>query len=358
MAGRVFLRNKTYWISFSYKGKEFRKSALTDKKREAERILAHYLSLCARGEFAGFGEARETLTVGELFDDLIADAKQRQLRDVSTMEHRVKSMRKAWGTSEAARLTERQIDLYVKERLTAGAFPATVNCEMQYLSQAFKLTRRKKLMAASPHIARLKVQNARQGFFRREDVERVIAGLPAYLQDFVWFAYLTGWRKNEIASLEWRDIEGTIHLRPEMSKTAEGRVLTLVGELHAIVERRRAARKELIPLVFHRDGWRINNFYAHWQRACAAAGLPDRLFHDLRRTAVRNMTRAGVPRPIARQISGHKTDSVYERYDIVDEEDIRNGLLKMQHYIAQNEKTVIPLRETRTGDAQQKSAEP
>ena len=342
MPGRVFKRNNIYWIGFSHRGKEYRKSSKSKKKREAERILAYYLGQCAREEFKGFQDDRPILTVNELFDDLIADATQRQLRDITTLRLRLPRMREAFGKTPAADLTERQIDLYVKKRFEAGRAPATLSCEMQCLAQAFKLAMRKKLLEKMPHIPHFKVYNARQGFFEDADFNRVVSFLPEYLQNVARFGYLTGWRLKEIRTLEWRDIEGdTIRLRPEVSKNAEGRLLIAVGALKEILDTQRALRKELVPYVFHRNGVRIHPFHYFWRKACKQAGVPGKLFHDLRRTAVRNMTRAKVPRSIAKKISGHKTDSIYERYDIVDETDIRDGLLQLQHYVAAQDRTIV-----------------
>jgi len=76
------------------------------------------------------------------------------------------------------------------------------------------------------------------------------------------------------------------------------------------------------PWVFNRGGCRIIDFRVGWAKARKAAGVPDLNFHDLRRTAVRNMRRDGVPQVIRMKISGHKTDSMERRYNIVDGEDI------------------------------------
>src|SRR5437763_7576386 len=97
MAGRTFKRGETWHIAFSYKGNEYRKSALTNKKREAENLLAFYLGQCARGVFKGFEDMEPDLTVNDLFDALIRDAERRGLRDVKTMKQRVGAMRKAFG---------------------------------------------------------------------------------------------------------------------------------------------------------------------------------------------------------------------------------------------------------------------
>ena len=103
-------------------------------------------------------------------------------------------------------------------------------------------------------------------------------------------------------------------------------------ELRSVLEAQDALRKELTRRgiicrwVFHREGKAIRNLRMAWKVACNKAGCPGRIPHDLRRTAVRNFERAGVPRSIAMQITGHQTESVYQRYDIVDEADLVDGL--------------------------------
>jgi integrase len=68
----------------------------------------------------------------------------------------------------------------------------------------------------------------------------------------------------------------------------------------------------------------------HWISACEAAGYPGKLIHDFRRTAVRNLERAGVPRSTAMQMVGHKTEAIYRRYAIVDEQMHREGAAKLE----------------------------
>jgi integrase len=125
-------------------------------------------------------------------------------------------------------------------------------------------------------------------------------------------------------------------LRPQISKNHEGRVLPLSADLHAIIARRAAERHDLVPLVFHRHGQPVRDFRKAWATACTKAGCPGRLFHDLRRTAVRNMVRAGGPEKVAMAISGHQTRSIFDRYNIVNERDIHDGLTKVATYLRQD----------------------
>ena len=106
--------------------------------------------------------------------------------------------------------------------------------------------------------------------------------------------------------------------------------------LEALLKRRREVDEnrekqlgEKVPWVFHRDGGKIVNPYKAWRSACRRAGLEGKTLHDFRRTAVRNLERAGVPRSVAMQLTGHRTESVYSRYDIVDEQDLQDGIARL-----------------------------
>ena len=200
-------------------------------------------------------------------------------------------------------------------------------------------------LSTAPKIRRLsEMGNARQGFFEQEDFEAVVCFLPEDLRDFARFSYLSGWRKGEIRSLKWADVDmsgAVLRLRPESSKNGHGRMLILEGEIHEIIKRRnanQACRQKDGTLafslyVFHRTGEPIGDIRKVWTTACNRAGVKGKLFHDLRRTAVRNMIRAGVPERVAMEISGHKTRAIFDRYNIVSEDDLRNAMRRTQEFL-------------------------
>jgi integrase len=172
--------------------------------------------------------------------------------------------------------------------------------------------------------------------------------LPAYLKPVALFAFTFGWRKSEILDLKWDRVEfaaGTVRLDPGTTKNREGRVVVLTGDLKRILlgqwEQARTMVlkrnpeagprdvREAIPWVLHRGGKGIKDFRSAWATACKTAGLTGRIPHDFRRTAVRNMVRAGIPERVAMMISGHKTRSVFDRYDIVSEGDLREAAQRL-----------------------------
>lgn len=285
------------------------------------------------------GQEAPALSLQEVLDDFEVDCQERGLAGYARIHSHLNPVRCYFKEIEAAQVNPRRIDLYRKHRLSQGRTRATINREVQYLGQALRLAVKKQLLPSAPAIAKYPEQNARQGFFEVEDFERVLLLLPEDIQDFVRFGYYSGWRRGEIAQLEWRDVEDQIiRLRPEISKTRDGRILALVGEIAAIITRRRLVQRPDVPWVFYRwrqgKYWPVGRFDKVWKKACTQAGVTGRLFHDFRRSTVRNMTRAGVPEKIAMDTTGHKTRAIFDRYNITNEEDIRQGQLRTQAYLA------------------------
>jgi integrase len=184
----------------------------------------------------------------------------------------------------------------------------------------------------------LREDNVRQGFLDNAQFQSLRDALPVELRDPVTFLYLSGWRSGEMKTLEWRDVDlhnQMISLRPENSKNRQGRKLPLTGELLEVLKRAHSRRRLGLSRVFHRDGKPIGEFRKAFQTAAKAAGLNGHYVpYDLRRCGVRNLTRAGISTNVAMALTGHKTASVFRRYDIVDENDLRTAFEKRDTHLA------------------------
>jgi integrase len=192
-----------------------------------------------------------------------------------------------------------------------------------------------------PFIQMLKENPPRKGFFEHGDFLALRNNLPEHLKGFTTLGYKTGWRFSEISSMTWKQVDlfqGIVCLNPGETKNDEGRTVYLDQELKDIFASLWEARKKalnLLPWVFlNEDGTdRIKQFRRPWQTACKKAKAGNRLFHDLRRTAVRNMVRSGIPERVAMMISGHKTRSVFDRYNIVSDTDLKLAAQKQEIYL-------------------------
>jgi integrase len=329
-------------MSFGFNGKMIRQSTGTENREEAVKIRKQKLDEIGADRI-GLKKfvAPKRVTVNELLDALEADLKLREIRSLKNLMSHAVPVRSYFGTARANSITAEAVDKYMLMRRAAGRSPATCNRETFQLLSALRLGYKRGLLASAPEIRFLSERgNARQGFFERPEFERVVAELPLYLQDVARFGYITGWRRGEILTLEWTDVDrsaGEIRLRPEHSKNKHGRVVPLEAELADLIERRWKARRvgdRVATHVFHYRGARIASIQRAWRSACERAGVGRLLFHDLRRTAVRNMIRAGVPESHAMAITGHKTRSMFSRYNIVVTEDLRSALRRIQSHVA------------------------
>jgi integrase len=370
--GRIFTRNGSayLWCAYYLRGKEYRESTGTASPDKAAKFLKHRLKEVGADQIgkANFvGPQQERIKVSALLDALEADYRLRG-KDSAQFRAHLKHIREYFGAWRAVEMTAEAVDKYISARQEAGSAAATINRSTQLLAQAFKLAIERKHLSSAPQIRHLSEKgNARQGFFADSDFHAVRNNLPECLRDFVQFGYLTGWRKGEIASLRWSDVEGdVVRLRGENAKNGEARSVTLSGDLADLIERRHAQRQVetktsvlLSAFVFHLNGEPVGDFRKAWATACVAAGLGQfvcdrcnqpidghtceackggaryvgRIFHDFRRTAVRNMVRAGVPERVAMTISGHKTRSIFDRYNIVNEADLREAMQRTQTYL-------------------------
>ena len=335
-----------WWVAYCHNGQEVRESTGTSEERKAQKILRSRIQQIANDNagIQSFHPKATRLTVEDLLTGLEQDYEIRGKLSPSIKSH-LKRIREHFGEMRALTLEAATIDAYIAEQLKTIA-PATINRGTQLLTQAYNLAIKRGTIGRKPYVRKLPEQNTRQGFFEPDEFEAVVAHLPGYLQDASRFAYFCGWRRGEVFTLEWSDIDveaRTARLRPEHSKNGHGRTLALVGDLWAIIERRLAARTHkrkdgtirISTYVFHRQGARIVEIKKAWKKACEAAGVPHRLFHDFRRTAVRNMVRAGVPESVAMKVTGHRTRAVFDRYNIVDERDVREAMTKTQAYLNQ-----------------------
>ena len=124
------------------------------------------------------------------------------------------------------------------------------------------------------------------------------------------FAYFTGWRpRDEVLKLPWRNVDfeaGTVRLEPGTTKTKDGRIIYMTPQVKEVLtqswERTKLLQRDrgqIIQLVLQNEGMPIVNYYKQWHRACRAAGVAGKIPHDFRKTAVRNMVRAGIQERVA-----------------------------------------------------------
>jgi integrase len=347
-----------WWIQYCKDGRVCRESSKRDGRpgnlSDAADLLKRRIKEIGSGTFGG--PRIDRIKVGELLDDLLLDYKMNNAKSYKDFAEPIVRLhlRPAFGHLRASRLTTTLVNAYRDQRLESEAAPATVNREMALLRRALNLGRRQtppKVLVA-PYIPMLTEDNIRTGFYEHDEFLALRAAIEEAVRPVLTFAYYTGCRRGEILSLRWPQVElhnRVVVLEPGTTKNGQGRILPLAegGELYKVLAMQKAIRDQQCPdcpWVFFRvrngAGEPIREFRAAWEAAAKAVGLVDEtgevnhLFHDFRRTGVRNLIRAGVQEAVAMRISGHKTRSVFDRYNIVSDRDLHDAARRLEGYVS------------------------
>ncbi len=314
------------------------------------------------------GPDAEKVTVSELADGVVTDYRVNEQDSLDKAIRSANRIKGFFGNAKAHSVGGDLIKRFITRRQEERSANATINRELAFLKRAFNLGIQAEKIVRKPYIPMLKENNVRTGFFEYGEFIALRNALPDYFKPVATFAYYTGWRKEEILRLRWNQVDlqaGEIRLNAGTTKNDEGRVIALDGELLETLQAQWERRKVvtipgqtptlLCPYVFHRNGKPIKDIRDVWQSACVKVGLGrfievetngekkteyvGKLFHDFRRTAVRDMVRAGIHERVAMMISGHKTRSVFDRYNIVSPDDLREAARRRQEHVANQEKT-------------------
>ena len=369
-SGGVFLKRRTWWICYyGADGLRHFESSGSERKGDAVRLLQRKVG--ARDNNLPVIPYAERLTFDDgakaVIDDFVANGK----RSLAVVQRRIdKHLRPYFGGRRLAGITSADVTAYVAHRQRQGIVRekevqaedgpgrmerqavrvadvsnGEINRELQILKRIFGLAIKSGRLATKPHISLLREAAPRSGFFDRAQIEAVVTHLPDSIKPVIEFAFITGWRlHSEILPLEWRQVDfasGVVRLSGDQTKNGEPRTFPMTADLRALLQARQAEHEcvkrqgHLTPLVFFRmvakgrGGEKqpkpIKAFAKAWRAAGVAAGLPGRIPHDLRRSAVRTFIRAGLSEHVAMKLSGHLTSSVFRRYDIVSESDLRSA---------------------------------
>jgi integrase len=337
--GCVYRRGQVFWLKWTdaFGRTRYRSSGSADRT-VAENMLRDELKRKADG-LAASPDPRHTW-VDDLLEALQNRYRVEGRRSLERLDDAIEHLLRMFRRVPAAQVKGADVLRYANLRLEEKAKPATINRELAALRAAYRLGLDNDIIVAMPRIRLLPENNARQGFAEAKQVLTICRRLPPDLADAVQFMFITGWRsRSEVLPITWAQVDfqaGFVRLEPGTTKNNEGRAFPLIPELRALLERRQAitrrcerAQGRIIVHVFHRYGKPIRSLRRAWRTACREAGRPGLLLHDLRRSAVRNLERAGISRSVAMKLIGHKTEAVYRRYAIVAESDLREAGTKL-----------------------------
>ncbi len=336
--GSLYRRGNVWWVKYYRNGKSYRESSQSTKKMVAKKLMDRREGEISKGKLPGVHY--EKVTFDQLAEDFLRDYRINRRKSITRAEGSIEKLKEFFEGYRVPEITTQKVNEYIEIRMQTKAANATINRELSALKRLMNLGGKQSppLVERVPYIPMLKENNARKGFFEHGEYLALKEALPDYLKDFVIFAYKTGWRLSEISKLTWSQIDvkqGIVRLEVGETKNDEARTIYMDSELKEIIESRWSKRRNLVPFIFlNRYGNdRVKRFDKAWKKACNEAKIGLRHFHDFRRTAVRNMVRSGIPERVAMMISGHKTRSVFDRYNIVNDADLRLASERQESYL-------------------------
>jgi integrase len=346
----------TWWVQYSVRGKRFRESSGSSNRVDAVKLLKRRIGDASQGRT--IGPQAEKTRFKQLTQMLIDDYRANGRRSLKRIKASVGHLLAFFGDEFAMDITGDRVASYIANRQDEKAAAATINRELAALKRAFRLGEKVGKVIQRPEVSMLREDNRRKGFFEAEEYRAVLKHLPEELKPVIQTAYITGWRiASEILTRQKHHVNleaGWLRLEPGETKNGEGRNFPLTPDLIEVLkeqlEKTRRLEQEterIIPWLFHRNGNPIRDYRGAWASACKDAGVAKRIPHDFRRTAVRNLERAGVPRSAAMAMVGHRTESIYRRYAIADEAMLKEGAIKLAAFHASEKggaRKVVPLK--------------
>ncbi len=328
-----------WWIKYYRNGKPYRESTKTTKITEAQRKLKQREGEIVHGRLPGIYFDR--ITFNELAGDLRENYFIEGRKSANRLELSLGHLKAFFDGKRVIDIDTGEIGRYIRKRLEEGAANATINRELSALKRMLNLGKEATppKVATVPKIASLKEDNVRQGFFELSEFHAVRDALPKHLQGIMTIGFHFGCRLQEIVTLQWPQVDlkrGVFHLL--VTKNDEARTIPMDAETRAVFEAQREHQRKMeivLPWVFPNENGtgHVKRFDRAWKAACKKAGVPGLLFHDLRRTAVRNMIRCGNSESVAMKISGHKTRSVFDRYNIINDRDLKQAVERQERYL-------------------------
>jgi integrase len=338
MSGCLYMRGKTWWAKYSKDGKAYAESTKQTDRSKAEKFLEKRLAECLTNTFKG--PKIERVRMDELAEDFLRDYAINGRKSLGHAESRWQlHLKPFFGRHRAVHMTSAVIDRYAEQRIGQGAGNATVNRELAALKRMFSLGMKSEKVAKMPYIRHLKEPAARDGFLSSDQYDTIAdrcAKEGLWLRAWFEVSHTYGWRKSELKGMRVGQVnleEGTIRLFSGTTKNDDSRVVKMDPTIRLLLTPLLVGKKPDDHVFTRENGKPVKSFRGAWKKVTAgivvASDKRHLMLHDLRRTAAVNLDKAGVPRSVGKQIGGWKTDSMYDRYRIVDETELDSAMTKL-----------------------------
>jgi integrase len=362
--GSIYLQkgSSIWWVKYYRNGKPYRESTHTQDGGKAKDFLKQRLAEITTGNFVG--PRSERIRVDELAEDFLRDYRINGRKSLPDAKARWRlHLQPFFGNLRAVEVSSDLVARYVDSRQQAGAENATINRELACLKRMYHLAQRMTppKVQRVPIFPKLKEDNIRKGFLEDAAYSRLLNACPE-----LWFRALLevgrtyGWRRGELLRMRAREVDliaRTLRLEPGTTKNRDGREVTMTETIYRLMCVLLVGKNPDDFVFTRKNGTPVRDIRKTWWASCIRAGVGKMvcgdcsspvigpkcdtcksgnlkyqglIFHDLRRTAARNLRRAGVAEGVIQKIGGWRTRSVFERYAIVSQADIVDAMKMLQ----------------------------
>lgn len=334
-SGSIFRQpGTTRWsIQYYVNGRKRVESTGSDDRQVAQQKLTQKLAARDRGE-PMLPVRRKPLLVSELYDGLEKAYIRNHNRTLKSLKHRWSChLESFFGDLKSAAVNKDLIESYRDSRLAEGAAQASVNREVAALKAMFRLAAEK--LPKLPAFPTQLPEEKRTGFIEDEEFSAMVANASElWLRTFLEISYTVGWRKGEILNLRVRNInlrQRIIRLESVETKNGHGRECPMTDKIYQLLKECIAGKGREDFVLTRGQNHPVRDFRKRWSKLAERIGRPDLLVHDFRRSAARNLRRAGCSENTIMSIGGWETSSVFKRYDINDNKDKEIALAALEH---------------------------
>ena len=265
------------------------------------------------------------------------------MKSISKIRQHCESLKKVFGNAKARKIRPGNVEEYREKKLLQTHYrgtsyrPASVNREIEVMRRIYNLAMRDEMVDRNPcwKVTRLSEKNARDRVLSAEELDILLKKLPQHAADIVAVGYHTGMRAGEIFNLTWDRVnmkEEYFRLEPEDTKTKDPRHVYFNGTVREILDRLGKVRHISHDHVFTYQGKPLKSIKTALGKALEETGINDFHLHGLRHTWTTNARKAGVDRTVIMKLTGHKTLSMFTRFNTVDEADAKQALQLMEGY--------------------------
>jgi len=332
----LYKRGSVWWMSFSYQGRQIRRSTETTDKKLAQRILDKVKGEIAEGKWFEKlpGEDR---TFKEMMDKYMAEhsipKKASSERDKASILH----LSPFFDEIPLVDITSTMINEYKKRRREEGASPATINRELALMKHAFNLAYKIWGWVSDNPVMKVPLEKeppSRDRWLTYEEEEKLIAVSPEWLQEIITIAVETGCRREEILSLQWKDVDLINKVITIFGKkTGARRTIPLTTKAYEVLLKKKKTRDKIRLIsgdfVFtHPPGKKVNIYTLRWafEEATKKANIDNLRFHDLRHTFATRLAQNGVDPYTIQKLMGHTSFTTTQRYAHHFVDSLRRGI--------------------------------